>query len=86
MSLTCRIVKLTSPNLNYFTIAGTVLMYASTYFYLLPETSEPVIVARCIVSSLEHINCNIHELSWGSTLVDRRCFGGGFDYCGQADT
>ena len=50
--MTCRIVKLTSPNLNYFTIAGTVLMYASTYFYLLPETSEPIIVARCIVSNL----------------------------------
>ena len=54
--MTYRIVKLTSPNLNYFTIAGTMLMYISTYFYLLPETSEPVIVARCIVSWLIQLN------------------------------
>ena len=47
----CRIVKLTSPKLNYIIIAGAVLMYISTYFYLLPSTIEAVVQARCIVSA-----------------------------------
>ena len=51
--MTCRSMKLTPPNLDYIYIAGTVLMYASTYFYLLPETSQLVTVARCIVSNLD---------------------------------
>lgn len=53
----CRIVKLTSPNLNYFIIAGAIIMYASTFFYVLPTTSVVLIQACCIVS----VKTDMHE-------------------------
>ena len=47
---THRLIKISSPKLNYFIIAGAMLMYASIYFYLLPVTRIAVVQARCIVS------------------------------------
>ena len=44
-----RLVKLTSPSLNYFIILGAVLMYASMIFAILPSVKEQVVQARCIV-------------------------------------
>ena len=43
-------MKLSSPKLNYFIIAGAMLMYMSVYFYLLPVEDTVVVQARCIVS------------------------------------
>lgn len=48
----CRTVRLSSPNLNYFIIAGAILMYISIGFYLLPTRSEVVVHARCVVCRL----------------------------------
>ena len=45
-----RLVKLSSPNLNYFIIIGAVLMYVSIFFYILPVTDKDVVLASCIVS------------------------------------
>ena len=45
-----RIVRLSSPTLNYFIIAGTIFMYASIFFFLLPANEMEVIVVRCVVS------------------------------------
>jgi hypothetical protein len=35
-----RIVKLTSPNLNYVVLLGAFFLYASIYFYVLPSTEK----------------------------------------------
>ena len=45
-----RAVKLSSPNLNYVIIAGSMLMYISIFIYLLPYSEESIVLARCIVS------------------------------------
>ena len=45
-----RVVKLSSPNLNYFIIVGAMLMYSSIYFYLLPVANKNALLASCIVS------------------------------------
>ena len=50
-SFTCRAVKLSSPNLNYFIIAGAVLMYISIFISLLPFTDEDKVLGQCIVSN-----------------------------------
>ena len=42
---------MTSPNLNYFIIAGAMLIYVSIYFYLMPATSRKLALARCVVGT-----------------------------------
>ena len=54
----CRLVKLSSPNLNYFIIIGAVLMYSSIYFYLLPVVNKNVLLASCIVSIIVRVISN----------------------------
>lgn len=49
-----KVVKLSSPKLNYFIIAGAMLMYISIIFYLLSNTDESITLARCIVSNGHH--------------------------------
>ena len=44
-----RMVKRSSPNLNYFIITGALIMYSSVYFYLIPSTDKAVVQARCVV-------------------------------------
>ena len=48
-----RVIKLTSPNLNYFLISGVVMMYSSVYIGLLYTTNETSVHVRCIVSLIE---------------------------------
>lgn len=45
-----RIVRLTSPNLNYFIIAGSYIMYSSIFIRLIPSGDETVNYVRCNVS------------------------------------
>lgn len=60
-------VRLSSPNLNYFIIAGTILMYISIGFYLLPTRSEVVVHARCV---LQRWFFNIgYTLAFGTVFV-----------------
>ncbi|XP_064383155.1 gamma-aminobutyric acid type B receptor subunit 2-like [Halichondria panicea] len=47
-----RIVKLTSPNLNYFLIAGTYIMYAAVFLQLISSTVYDINYARCIMDAL----------------------------------
>ena len=47
-----RIVRLTSPNLNYFIIAGSYIMYSSIFMRLIPSGDETVNHVRCNVSRL----------------------------------
>ena len=46
----CRVIRLTSPNLNYFIIAGSYIMYTSIFIRLMPSTTETVNYFRCNVS------------------------------------
>ena len=45
-----RLVKLTSPNLNYFIILGALFLYAGAVFRVTPSTSLDVWVHVCRVS------------------------------------
>ena len=46
-----RLVRLTSPNLNYFIIVGAVVFYSSVYtFFYVPQTSWSLVVVVCNVS------------------------------------
>lgn len=45
-----RVIRLTSPTLNYIIIVGSVLMYISVIFEVLPTTQEEVFHFLCIVS------------------------------------
>ncbi len=45
-----RVVKLTSPNINYFIIAGAYCNYISIYSRVLPSTDYTVTFVTCFVS------------------------------------
>ena len=45
-----RVVKLTSPLINYFLIVGSYMMFFSIYIRVLPYTGESVNTYRCNVS------------------------------------
>lgn len=45
-----RVVRLTSPNLNYFIIAGCYIMYATTFIRLIRSTDFTANYVRCNVS------------------------------------
>ena len=42
-------IRLSSPNLNYFIITGAVAMYASVLFYIIPVLSEEAATVTCNV-------------------------------------
>ena len=48
-SLTLRIVKLTSPLLNYFTVVGAIMLYLSVITYTLPGFTEVINGIKCYV-------------------------------------
>lgn len=45
-----RLIRLSSPNLNYLMITGTILMYSSGTVFLLPTRSPSTTLAFCFVS------------------------------------
>ncbi len=45
-----RVVKITSPNINYFIIVGAYCHYISIYFRVLPSTDYELNALRCYVS------------------------------------
>ena len=47
-----RIVKLSSPSLNYFIILGAFLMYSSIYFFLVPSLNPVIVLTGCLVRIL----------------------------------
>ena len=46
-----RIVKLTSPKLNYIVLLGAFMLYTSVYFYVLPSTQKLTSTVYCHVST-----------------------------------
>ncbi len=45
-----RIVRLTSPNLNYFILLGALLVYGTIFVYLIRTTNPQIFKIRCYVS------------------------------------
>lgn len=50
-----RIVKISSPSLNYFIIIGAFLMYTSIYFVVLPSLNSVIVLTGCLVSDCNFI-------------------------------
>ena len=70
-----RIVKISSPSLNYFIILGALLMYISIYFYLFPSLDTDIVLAGCIVgypSKYIYIDLivSLNSCKLGSLLLD----------------
>ena len=49
-----RLIRLTSPNLNYLMIVGTSLMYGSGIAFVIPAATPPVALSFCFVSVNNH--------------------------------
>ena len=45
-----RLIRLSSPNLNYLMIIGTLLMYCSGFAFVIPTASPPAVITFCFVS------------------------------------
>jgi len=46
-----RVVRMTSPKLNYFIVTGSLLMYCSVFIQVLYSTDRTAAHIRCIVST-----------------------------------
>eukprot|EP00731_Ephydatia_muelleri_P020686 Em0013g413a len=62
-----RVVKLSSPNLNYLIILGAVLMYISVYIYILPVKDSSGIRGSCVLR--EWLFVVGYALCFGSVLA-----------------
>ena len=77
----CRIIKISSPSLNYFIILGALLMYTSIYFYLLPSLNTDIILTGCIVGNPtvyfhSYLKCILLQLQiWFFTIGYSLSFG-----------
>ena len=59
---TYSIVRLTSPNLNYYIVVGSLCLYGSIYIRIYPASSELFTHARCNVSVHITVKCRQHSL------------------------
>lgn len=70
----CRVVKLTSPNLNYFIILGVISLYIGCFVQVIPTTSLLVWDYFCQVSDKRVLHVSIllcwHKKSKGQTQVE----------------
>lgn len=47
-----RLIRLTSPTLNYFICCGALMLYISVYFYAIHSTESDIATILCNVSQL----------------------------------
>ena len=47
-----RLIRLSSPNLNYLIVIGAIVLYVDVYLYVIPTESESSAVAICHVRQL----------------------------------
>lgn len=45
-----RLVRLTSPNLNYLIGTGAIILYVDIYFFVIPTTNQVAVTVFCNVS------------------------------------
>ena len=68
MILVLRVVRLTSPNLNYFILVGALLLYSGMYANIVLTTSTGLVIAQCHVRIADHVlipltdNYSLHQL------------------------
>ncbi|XP_064390850.1 gamma-aminobutyric acid type B receptor subunit 2-like isoform X2 [Halichondria panicea] len=62
-----KIVKITSPNINYIIIVGAYMMYSSIYFRILPSKDFTLNVVRCFIDYLASITG--YNLAYAAILV-----------------
>ena len=46
----CRLIRLTSPNLNYVICCGALMLYISVFFYAIHSTTPEIAIVLCYVS------------------------------------
>ena len=63
-----RVVRLTSPNLNYLIILGAILLYTTVYFFVIPTSVAIVQTVNCHVSTLSVCVC-VCEISFSSATI-----------------
>ncbi len=51
LALLLRLIRLSSPNLNYIIGGGAILLYAAVYLTVIPTTDRDIISATCNVSN-----------------------------------
>ena len=45
-----RLIRLSSPNLNYLIGGGAIILYMDTYFFVIPTTSSQAVAVFCNLS------------------------------------
>ena len=55
-----RIVRLTTPTLNYVIVGGSLLMYLSVFIGLLPAKQECLFMAQCLVGSMASLGIALY--------------------------
>lgn len=50
--LLSRLIRLTSPNLNYLIGIGAIILYIDIYFFVIPSTDKVAVTVFCNVSFL----------------------------------
>ena len=53
-SMSHRVVRLSSPNLNYLIGFGAILLYVNAYLLVFPSSNQSAATAMCNVSSIKH--------------------------------
>ena len=42
-----RLIRMSSPNLNYLMTGGAIVLYMDIYFFIIPTTNQQVVTALC---------------------------------------
>ena len=50
----CRLIRLSSPNLNYILIFGIALVYMTGIIFIIPSSDPMALPALCIVSAIQY--------------------------------
>ena len=53
VTMTCRVIRLSSPNLNYILILGVCLVYLTGIVFVIPTNDPMVLPGLCMVSSIK---------------------------------
>ena len=46
-----RLIRLSSPKLNYLIGGGAIILYTSIYFFIIPTTNQQVVTVMCNITS-----------------------------------
>ena len=57
----CRLIQLSSPNLNYLIGIGAIVLYADIYFFVIPSTDKVTVTVFCNVREFKiHMHTSRH--------------------------